>query len=144
MKNILLIAFLFSFTIVAQAQIYKWVDDNGNIQYTQTPPTDREVEVIRGDRTQGRPVTADFSLKQPGVGEEVEVKDVKDPDGEVTVIDTDKLEQYCAEQRHSLEVTERTKRISVMGDDGKISNISDAEKQKKIDNIKANLQKYCQ
>lgn len=144
MKNILLIAFLFLLTFTAQAQIYKWVDDNGNIQYTQTPPTDREVKVIRGDHTQGRPLTADFSLKQPGVGEEVEVKDVKDPQGEVSVIDTEKLKQYCAQQRHNLEVTERTKRMSVLGEDGKITNISDADKEAKIQEIKANLQKYCQ
>jgi hypothetical protein len=128
----------------ANAQIYKWVDDNGNIQYTQTPPTDRDSIVIRGDHTQGRPVAHDFTLKQPGVGEEVEVKDVKDPQGEVSVIDTEKLKQYCAQQRHNLEVTQNTKRMSVLGEDGKITNISDKDKQAKIDSIKANLQKYCQ
>jgi Ni,Fe-hydrogenase maturation factor len=75
---------------------------------------------------------------------DIEVKDMKSESGEVSVIDTEKLKEYCAQQRHNLQVTENTKRMSVLGEDGKITNISDKDKEAKIQEIRANLQKYCQ
>ena len=59
MKNILLIALLLTISLSVNAQIYKWVDDNGNIQYSQTPPMDRDAQVLRGDRTSGTPLTTE-------------------------------------------------------------------------------------
>lgn len=144
MKNILLIALLLTISLSANAQIYKWVDDNGNIQYSQTPPMDRDAQVIRGDHTKGTPLTTEFSLKDKNVEGDIEVKDMKSESGEVSVIDTEKLKEYCAQQRQNLQVTENTKRMSVLGEDGKITNISDKDKEAKIQEIRANLQKYCQ
>ena len=33
-------------TTAADARIYKWVDDQGNVQYSQTKPRDREAQTV--------------------------------------------------------------------------------------------------
>ncbi len=144
MKLSLITCLLLTFSLNAYAaEIYKWMDEEGKIHYSQTPPDGVEAEAIKPDRTQARPLTQEFTIKQPGVQGEVDVKDMKDDSGEVTVIDTDKLETYCAEQRRNLSVLQNTRRISVM-EDGKSTNISYKDKEQKIQNIQKNLQEYCQ
>ena len=143
MKFSLIALILFTVIPVANAQIYKWIDENGETHYTQTPPEGVKAIEIKADHTKAQPLTQDFSINQPGVEGEVDVKDMKDDSGEITVIDTDKLKKYCDDQRRTLSVLKDTKRISVM-EDGKSINISEEEKQKKIENIQQNLQQYCQ
>jgi hypothetical protein len=144
MKLSLIACLLLTLSLNAySSEIYKWIDEEGKTHYTQTPPDGVEAEAIKPDRSQARPLTQDFTIKQPGVQGEVDVKDMKDDSGEITVIDTDKLKAYCEEQRKTLAVLQNTKRISVM-EDGKSSNISFRDKEQKIQNIQKNLQEYCQ
>jgi hypothetical protein len=35
---------------VVHAQMYKWVDENGRVQYTQTPPPGKKAEVIQSQK----------------------------------------------------------------------------------------------
>jgi hypothetical protein len=145
MMKLSLIAFLLlTLSLNAHsAEIYKWMDEEGKTHYSQTPPDGVEAEAIQPDRTPARPLTQDFTIKQPGVQGEVDVKDMQDDSGEITVIDTDKLKTYCEDQRRNLAVLQNTRRISVM-EDGKSTNISYEDKEQKIQNIQKNLQEYCQ
>lgn len=55
---------LFSFCLASSAEVYKWVDERGVVQYTQTPPTQRDANVIGGHKnaalSQGEGITQLF------------------------------------------------------------------------------------
>jgi uncharacterized protein YjdB len=127
----------------AMAEVYKWTDDNGRIQYTQTPPMDRPSETISSKSLQPASGTKDTPRPLPTTDNKVEVKDLKNKDQEISIVDTDKLKEYCAQQKQSLELLMNTKRISVM-EGGEATNISEADKEAKIRKIQENINKYCQ
>jgi hypothetical protein len=127
----------------AFAEVYKWTDDKGGIQYTQTPPMDRPSQLISSKSLQPSVAPAPPVEPLPSESNKVEVKDLKNKDQEIEVMDTDKLKKYCADQQKNLELLMDTKRISIM-EDGKATNISEADKEAKIKQIQENLNKFCQ
>jgi hypothetical protein len=46
-KTLLLAALIVAAPLPALAEIYRWVDAQGRVQYTQTPPPDRPAETVR-------------------------------------------------------------------------------------------------
>lgn len=55
---------LYTFGLSCAAEVYKWVDERGVVQYTQTPPTQRDANVIGGHKnaalSQGEGITQLF------------------------------------------------------------------------------------
>jgi len=127
----------------AFAEVYKWTDDKGGIQYTQTPPMDRPSQLINSKSLQPSVAPAPPVEPLPSESGKVEVKDLKNKDQEIEVMDTDKLKKYCADQKKNLELLTDTKRVSIM-EDGKATNISKADKEVKIKQIQENINKFCQ
>ena len=134
---------LISLSTGAWAEVYKWTDDKGGIQYTQTPPMDRPSQLIGAKSLQPSVAPAPPVEPLPSDPGQVEVKDLKNKDQEISVMDTDKLKKYCADQKKNLELLINTKRISLM-EDGKPTNISEADKEAQIKKYQENINKYCQ
>ncbi|MEK7792101.1 MAG: DUF4124 domain-containing protein, partial [Pseudomonadota bacterium] len=44
MRNLICVLLSFLVSMVAQAQVYKWVDQNGKIQYSDQPPPSGAVQ----------------------------------------------------------------------------------------------------
>jgi hypothetical protein len=142
-KLLVLFFLLMLASMNAFAEVYKWTDDKGGIQYTQTPPMDRPSQLISSKSLQPSVAPAPPVEPLPSESNKVEVKDLKNKDQEIEVMDTDKLKKYCADQQKNLELLMDTKRISIM-EDGKATNISEADKEAKIKQIQENLNKFCQ
>lgn len=59
--SILIFCLVFGFAATpasADSVSYKWMDDNGNIVYSQNPPRDRKYEVIRSTSSAGKSSTS--------------------------------------------------------------------------------------
>ncbi len=127
------------------ADVFKWYDDAGKVQYTQTPPMDRPSVRIRtssgSTSTPARDTTpAKAAAAEPAPADQPDDKTADE--GPIEVIDSDKLEAYCEKQRRSLDTLQNTKRISVR-EGNTVRELSEAEKQARIARIRKNLETYC-
>ncbi len=147
LERLILILSLFAALAVipaVQADVYKWYDDSGKVQYTQTPPMDRPSVRIRTSANSTstpahEPAAPKASEKTTGPAQP---GDQAADEGPIEVIDSDKLEAYCEKQRRSLDTLQNTKRISVRDGDT-VRELSEAEKQARIARIRKNLETYC-
>lgn len=125
-----------------QADVYKWLDDNGKVQFTQTPPMDRpSVRIKTSSNITSTPASVPAG-KADDQQPTTEGKNGHGDEGPMEVIDSEKLEQYCAQQHKSLATLENTKRISVKEGD-RVRELSEAEKQARIERIRKNIATYC-
>ena len=127
----------------SQADVYKWYDDDGKVQYTQTPPMDRPSVRIRTSAGSTSTPARDTVSQPAGKAAAPDQTANREADeGPIEVIDSDKLEAYCAKQRRNLETLQNTKRISVRDGDT-VRELSEEEKQARIARIRKNLETYC-
>ena len=125
------------------AAMYKWVDDEGNTQYSQTPPMDRSVERIAKPKAPPAPP----SPVDSGTGD-AEAAD-QSPEAESegpTEAERRAAERHnaavCKDAREKLQRYETTPRIRVPADDG-YRYLSEDERQEQIRKARALIQKHC-
>ena len=113
----------------AQAGIYKWTDEEGNIHYSSQRPEDAAVEQVK------------LHLPPPATPEEEEEEE------EDQLSDDDQAQQqrdiYCSNERNRLKTTEANTQIHVKDEKGNVKKLSSSERKQSLDKIKANLKKYC-
>ncbi len=143
MKKLTFLALLLATLLVslsASASIYKWLDDNGKVQYTQTPPMDRPSEEIKSVTGSSQPVAPARSTKDDSS------KAVVEPEGEqgttVEIIDKKDLEKYCADVRESYRVLQEHNRTSYIKD-GEVVAMPYEEKKRRMDELQKKINEYC-
>ena len=146
--SILLLISLVSLSAFALAGMYRWVDDNGETVYSQTPPPD------------GRPAT---SMKAPPPPAETpeqaqerldqqlqKIADAEE-DQELADKETQKEQQTsedrkhnCEAARNNLEVLEnRPARTKYRKADGSVVRLNYEERLEQLEKAKAQMEKYC-
>lgn len=144
MKNLSLLAVFLTallFSLTATASIYKWVDDNGRVQYTQTPPMDRPSEEIKGVKGSSQPVAPTRKPVEDSSDKKV-MKSESEQGTRIEVVDEKELASYCNDLRESYRVLQEHNRASVM-EDGKVRAMPYEEKKKNMDEIQQKIDQYC-
>lgn len=150
-----LLLLLFLQTATAST-LYKWVDENGNIVYSQTmPPPGAKVlqqPRIRGLKTPEPPAaneapvesaseespqqaetTASASTPAPGA----------QPARDLTEEQQEQYREYCQNLRKNLELLEQPKRVYVSTEDGGRHYLGDEEREEKIRTTNEKITKHC-
>jgi hypothetical protein len=113
--------------------MYKWTDEQGNVQYTQVPPEDREAEKLKP-----------LAPETPSPAEE-QAEDTRQlppglmPDGGEGAQELDR--QKCFSARQNLEVLMRNREITLS--DGKKMVLSEEMRRQKIDEAREEIKRYC-
>jgi hypothetical protein len=127
-------------SLSASASIYKWLDDNGKVQYTQTPPMDRPSEEIKSVTGTSQPVAP------PKPAKDESTKAVVEPEGEqgttVEIIDKKDLNKYCADVKESYRVLQEHNRTSYIKD-GEVVAMPYEEKKRRMDELQQKMNEYC-
>ncbi len=127
---------------MAPAATYKWVDDQGNVHYSQYPPPDKQYERLNIKTPRPSPSSdpAPTGAAQPTTG--------TTGSGTSTKLVEDELaknkalrEQNCKSAKKNLEIYTVYKRFK--DKDGNIVRMDDAERQQKIDESKRNIEEFC-
>jgi len=128
----------FSYTL-CNAGIYKWVDAEGNVHYSQERPPQGPAEKMDVQRHAPRDVS---SYKRPGSkadeakteeGTEEKVTEEKQPETKPeTKAEKKQRSAACAQARKSLATMESSGRIRSKDKDGNISYLSEQQKQERI------------
>ncbi|MDG4867350.1 DUF4124 domain-containing protein [Guyparkeria sp. 1SP6A2] len=126
----------------AAATIYKSVDEQGNVQYSQTPPKDRPSEVLDTGHSV-TPPSAEPTGKDDAGDSAPEDKAV-DPATEVKVIDREKARETCQQAREQREsIANSGNQLMVQDDEGKYQPMSEAQRTERLKRLDAIIEEAC-
>jgi hypothetical protein len=130
----------------AFAQVYKWVDEEGQTHFSQTPPADHDADVIKTrpgpkvDPAQSQQAvdtiieqqTNDAKLRQEDKAKQQQLAEKADAQSKNCDIAKSNLEQYQNNPNG------RTKT-----GDGEYNRVDENDRQAKMDQLKQDIKKYC-
>ena len=135
------ILILFLFGISAQlcyAQIYQWVDENGNVHFGDRPPEETQTTEVSGD------------LNPLNITEGSDTGYTLSTDSDAEILERLRLEDQarrsemapaCNEARSRLRVI--SGRVYFTDEDGDEYTISEAERAEMEEDLRADIERYC-
>lgn len=135
-------------------EIYRWVDENGVVNYTQQKPRDMDSEAIVTDSggprvVRNAPAPAPVPATSAATGEPLSAEQEKMLEGlraaeqarqeEIAKIKA----QNCQQSRDILERLSVKNRIRVKGADGEYTTMPEDERQSRISEAQQNIVRYC-
>lgn len=136
----------------AAEEIYRWVDENGVVNYTQQKPRDAQVETIVTDTGAVRSVSDSTPAPVPSsaaTGEPLSAEQEKMLEGlraaeqarqdEIAKLKADN----CQQSRDVLSRLSLKNRIRVKGPDGEYTVMPEEERQQRISTAQENIARYC-
>lgn len=124
------------------ATVYKSVDEQGNVQYTQTPPSDRESEAV--DPNYAAPATPAVDEKIEAEGDVASDDAASDPATEVTVVDREKAREACQKAREQREaVANPGNSLMTQDAEGKYKPMTEEQRQERLRRLDEIIEQSC-
>jgi hypothetical protein len=131
----------------AGAATYKWVDDEGNVTYSQMPPSSGEYERISGAASGGpRPGSGEESMQK--LRDAVADVDAENDEArkraevERTIAENEEIrQQNCEAARKNLEIYTTYRRFR--DKDGEVTRLPEEERLKRLEEAKTQIETYC-
>lgn len=139
---IFIISFLFSMNCAAA--MYKWVDEQGNTHYTQTPPnTDVEVETIKPPpKVDTKAAAKALEEQNKKVSDLREKRLTEAEEQEKAEKEQAEKQQKCQQAKARLASYQRP-RVNLENPDGTIRTVSEEERQAEIKKSKDYIEEIC-
>lgn len=131
---------------LAQAAMYKWVDENGVTQYTQYPPPNRKVEVMAPPPPPAEDPEVAQKKLEATLQKQNEQREAATTAGEEQAKTTEQAKQReknCQAARSNLEKLTTGGRKRVIGADGVASYLTEEDQQARIDKAKKQIEEFC-
>jgi hypothetical protein len=128
-----------------QAKLYKWVDEDGNVTYSERKPPDQAATEVK---VRTAPVTPEQSRQQmEGLRDKVETGE-KDRDYATTAAAEDQahaeqLKKNCETARQNKRVLENTSRIQDQDKDGNTYFLNEQQIAAKREQTERQIELYC-
>ena len=122
-------------------QIYKWVDGQGNVHFGSQPPEGQDAAAVNPNISQpkaGKPPTQPIKPKQDDAQQQADNK-VKE---EVAKREAE-LKKFCETTRNNLAQMRNNPRVRIE-ENGEIRKLPEEERQTRIAEAEAAIQKDCQ
>ena len=132
------LAAIMCYTAPSFAELYRWVDKDGNIVYSQTPPLEQKTSTEKITVDPPPPATSEKTKEKPlppEIAKKVEGNPALDP----------KLRQeYCAKGRKNLELLKKSKPgTGFVTEDKKLIKLNAEDLALKIKESEAVIRAYC-
>lgn len=123
---------------LAEAKVYKWLDENGKVVFSQKPPPGNiQAEEIRVNAPP--PATLSEEKSEQQATEKVDEKSKGNP-----ALDTQLRKEYCEKGRKNLEVLENAgPDMGFVTEENKLVKFTPEEKARKIKEAQAVVKAYC-
>lgn len=148
MRTVISIALL-TFAALANAQIYKWVDANGKVQFSDQPPPKVNAQTIKvtpsaGMGQQAAPV-AQESLKDKEAALKKRQEEQRDAEAKAEEKDRQarELATYCSEMKGQLQGMQRANRVQRYDENGKATTLSRSDRDAERAKLEAEIAKRC-
>jgi hypothetical protein len=140
MKNHVLWAMMaLATTGVATADGYRWVDDEGNVVYSQSPPPGEQ----QAERIQLPVSSSAMDEPEEAAASDTETEDAKQP---ATAQDLDPAvrQGYCDKAKKNVELLKNTEPgVPFVTEDNNIVKFSDAERAQRLQQAQEAVEAYC-
>ena len=138
--------FVLFLTSPSFADIYKWVDSNGQIHYSQLMPVDQNYELIRAPAPPAiNPADAqksvDSLMKQQADADK-EKQERLEKAKENAVVEATRKEN-CRIAQHNLQQHQNNPNRRVMDAEGNVTRPAEEERQNKIAEFQQHIKDYC-
>jgi len=124
---------------------YKSVDENGNVQYTQTKPKKADAERIRinahaPDNSSSYKRPSLNSGKKEGNKKSDKTENAKAPEKKLSKAE---IKKGCSAARAKLATLNATAQSRQRNAKGEVSYMTNAQKQASVNNVKSLIKKHC-
>ncbi len=133
------------FTLGVNAEMYKWIDEDGNTQYSQSPPIgNTAVEIIKP------PSRVDTESAAKALDERKETADklredrIKSTEENQTAEEEALAKQQKCDQARKRLASYQRPRVSLTNSDGSKRVLSDEERQAEIAKSNESIKTYCE
>ena len=126
--------------------IYKWTDDQGEVQYTQFPPPGRKTERLHGSPPPAEsPETIENGLqKQVETMEQQNKEQLQGAKDAKQWAEIQKIRRNNCETAHkNLVNLQRGGNVRYLGPNGEVIRLTDEERQKRIDEANSQITENC-
>jgi len=126
---------------MATATAYKWVDENGETHYSQSPPAATKAEVIKAPNasaTTPAPEQKHYSTpaQKPAGYNQPSETDAKAEDAAVRA-------ENCANARKNLETLKTAESVTVKDKNGLYHRVSDEERKARSEESQKRIDEFC-
>lgn len=132
-----------SIMISANAGTYKWLDDDGNVVYSQQPPEGRAYETLKTSKpssTSLRPTPAGSTFTSDKQTQAKEAQ--KDTEIQQEVAKAEQMRaENCKAAKHNLEIYTAFRRVT--NDKGEVIRLDDNERAALIEQAKEGIKEFC-
>ncbi len=130
--------------VSANAASYKWLDENGNVVYSQQPPEEGPYETIKTttpSSTSSRSTPAPSSSFTSEVQKDTEERELDSKVQQEAAKSEQLRAENCKAAKHNLETYTVYRRIK--NDQGEIVRLDDNERAKRIQEAKDAIKEFC-
>jgi hypothetical protein len=145
MKRLLILTFLVA-TSSQAAGIKKWIDDNGQIHYGDSPPVKTKIEDIRVSRPPsdpGKPLPRLSGQKPAATGQQQQAG-TQQQGSDAPQYTEEQSKELCERAKKDQNTLNTSDTIRLRSSDGKIRVMSDAEKAERKAQAQKDIDQFCQ
>lgn len=141
-----LVCLLFIFTTASIADVYKWVDTNGETHYSQQPPRGEKVEIIKAppppaiDPNVAQQKT-DALIEQQTADREAQIDQRKQLKSKSEQAGLKK--DICQKMKHNLQQHQDNPGRNAIDAKGNVTRLSEQDRQAKIKQLQNNINTHC-
>ena len=148
LKTLIILLFLSLAANAALAEMYKWVDDEGNVHYGDRPPVKNEFEKMKPPpaadekeamRLQQRTKNILQQQMQVDADRAREKQASRKPDAQKVSI-----EKRCKRDRAELVFYKKSGKHSILDQDGNLTRVKSSERKQKITELESFIAQNCQ
>lgn len=150
MLRIIFTVLLFVFSIVANGELYKWVDNNGKTQYTDQPPpagaaiTEKELEIklapVQPVDDKAKKAGKNLAERDLDFKKRLAEKEQEEAKHQKEIKES---KEKCIKARYKLKLYQETPKLTVSDGKGGIVRADDAARQKGIKEAQKGIKSYC-
>ena len=149
MLRIVFTVLLFAFSIVAHGELYKWVDNNGNTQYTDQPPPPgaaKSEKRLKIKSAPAQPTSDEINAPESLAEKEYDFKkrlNTKEQEEAKQQAETKENKEKCIQARSKLKIYQEAPKLIVSDGAGGVIRADDVARQKGIDEAQKEIESYC-
>ncbi len=129
------------------AEVYKWVDAEGNVHYGQNRPRGVEAEPVevRPQRLseEQRALELDKLKLKAGLGSDNQEPEPEQSEQAPTQMPEAVRKENCRVARHNLAALLQKRRIVRTDEKGNLVRLDDAERESRLEEAKKNVEEFC-
>ncbi len=142
MKRLLIPALILTSSSYA-AGIQKWVDDNGQVHYGDSPPAKTKTESVRVSRPPSNPGKALPRFTGSQDDETAAAEDGANTPSAPAETSEEVAQNQCEQAKKDLSTLNRTSRVRLRMDDGTIRYMTDEERAERKKLSEEDIQQFC-